>query len=434
LRYLYEELTPGRTAKAIHGSGLDRPRALLSRLGDPQNAVKAVHVAGTAGKGSVCAFIASILTTHGFRVGAHLSPHAYCLRERFQIGGNPVGTGRLVTELDRVRPAIADVERAGFGRPTFFEVANAIAFGLFADEVDYSVIETGVGGLRDSTNTISRTDKLAVLTAIGLDHQDVLGETLSEIASQKAGILAEGGKAISIRNTPEVDAVLEQEAARRRCGLEFVDRAKADSSSTGPNTTLRLPGCGEMSLGLLGNHQATNARLAVAAVRALASRDGWTIDPAALRDGLERTSLPGRFERRIVDGRLVVLDGAHNALKLGSVVRVLGELHPGRTVPWVLALKQDKELDDVVRAIAPVAGLVVATEFTSEGGDHPVLDSRPAEEIAAAARAVGVPAVVESTPESALRCAAAMSDHEVPIVVSGSFHLLAALDRATRAK
>jgi len=130
LRYLYEELTPERPG-GFRSHGTDRARALLRGLGNPQESVATVHLAGTAGKGSVCAFVAAILTAHGFRVGAHLSPHAYELVERFQIDGRPVPGHVLVDELDRVRPQIERVEEAGLGRPTFFEVTNAIAFGIF---------------------------------------------------------------------------------------------------------------------------------------------------------------------------------------------------------------------------------------------------------------------------------------------------------------
>ena len=185
-RYLYEELGP---QQGPAGAGLVRARALFGALGDPQDRFRAVHVAGTAGKGSVSTFVASLLRAHGFRVGAHLSPHAYCLLERFQLDGGPAPAELVDAALARIRPAVEAVEQAGHGRPSFFEVTNGIAFSLFADRVDYGVVETGLGGLLDSTNTISRADKLAVITPIGLDHQDLLGATVREIATQKAGVL-----------------------------------------------------------------------------------------------------------------------------------------------------------------------------------------------------------------------------------------------------
>lgn len=435
VRYLYEDLTPGRQANTTPRTSLARSRALFAALGDPQNAVPAVHVAGTAGKGSVCAFTAAILTAHGFRVGAHLSPHAYSILERFQLDSLPVARDLLVEELDRVRPAIDAVQRAGFGRPTFFEVTNAIAFDIFATRVDYSVIETGLGGQWDSTNTIERRDKLAVITSIGLDHTDVLGETLAEIAGQKAGILPYGGTALSARNDNAADAVIEAVATRRGCSVEFV-RATSRPRSRVPDrseTVLRRLGWPDTPLGMPGAHQAANAMLAVRAVETLAERDGWSLDYQAVRTGLVAARLPGRFERRRFDRHTVVLDGAHNPMKLAALVNTLHDLYPDRRFCWVVALKQNKDLAAALRVIVPAAELVVATEFDVEGGDFPASASVPAGKIAAVAAAAGVRARAEPDVSAALDCALACStDAEQPVIVTGSFHLLAALAAATR--
>ena len=433
-RYLYEELGP---QQGPAGAGLVRARALFGALGQPQDRFRAVHVAGTAGKGSVSAFVASLLRAHGFRVGAHLSPHAYCLLERFQIDGAPAGADLVDAELERIRPAVEAVERAGHGRPSFFEVTNAIAFGLFADRVDHGVIETGVGGLLDSTNTISRADKLAVITPIGLDHQDLLGATVREIAAQKAGILPFGGRAVAARQrSAEVEDVLRAEAARRGCDLRWVDPGPpAVRAWTGPGgTDVHLRGQPPLSLGLTGRHQAGNAHLALRAVEAMAARDGWSLDADAVWLGMRSATLPGRFERRVIAGRAVVLDGAHNPMKLAALVATLQEVHPGARFPWVLAFKQDKDLRAAVRVIAPAASLVVAAQFVTGGGDHPAGTSLPAEQIALAAGECGVEAVVEEDPVSALARASATAEAGLPVVVSGSFHLLAAVRAETTAR
>ncbi|MGY1639020.1 bifunctional folylpolyglutamate synthase/dihydrofolate synthase [Geodermatophilus sp. SYSU D00742] len=426
-RYLYGELGPQRGPA---GAGLDRARALLRVLGDPQDRFRAVHVAGTAGKGSVTTFVASLLRAHGFRVGAHLSPHVHCLLERFQVDGAPAGAHLVEAELDRIRPAVQSVERAGHGRPSFFEVTNAIAFGLFADRVDYGVVETGVGGLLDSTNTISRADKLAVITPIGLDHQDLLGSTLEEIATQKAGILPVGGRAVAARQrSAEVEDALSAEATRRACALRWVDQGPPSVRAwTGPDgTELHLRGQPPLSLGLTGQHQAGNAHLALRAVEAIAARDGWALDADAVWQGLHGATLPGRFERRVVGGWTTVLDGAHNPMKLAALVGTLQEVHPGVRFPWVLAFKQDKDLRAALRVVAPVASAVVATQFAAGDGDHPAGASVPAGQIALAATECGVASVVEEDPACAVARAAASADAGLPVVVSGSFHLLAAV-------
>jgi dihydrofolate synthase / folylpolyglutamate synthase len=432
-RYLYEELGVQRGPAGV---GLTRARALFGALGEPQDRFRAVHVAGTAGKGSVSTLVASLLRAHGFRVGAHLSPHVYCLLERFQLDGEPAPAGIVDSALARIRPAVEAVEQAGHGRPSFFEVTNAIAFSLFADRVDYGVVETGVGGLLDSTNTISRADKLAVITPIGLDHVDLLGTTLREIAAQKAGILPPGGRAVAARpRVPDVEDVLTAEAARRDCALRWVDLGPPSVRAwAGPGgTELRLRGQPALSLGLTGRHQADNAHLALRAVEALAARDGWALDADAVWQGLRSATLPGRFERRSIGGRTVVLDGAHNPMKLAALVATLQEVHPGARFPWVLAVRQDKDLRAALRVVAPTASLVVATQFVTGDGDHPGGASVPADRIAAAAGERGVEAVVEQDPASAVARAAERAEPGLPVVVSGSFHLLAAVRRGTTA-
>jgi dihydrofolate synthase/folylpolyglutamate synthase len=431
LRYLREELGPQRGPAGV---GLVRAHALFGRLGHPQERFRAVHVAGTAGKGSVSTFVANLLRAHGFRVGTHLSPHVYCLLERFLLDGEPAGPGLVDAALARIRPVVEAVERAGHGRPSFFEVTNAVAFSLFADRVDYGVIETGLGGLLDSTNTISRPDKLAVITPIGLDHQDILGATVGEIAAQKAGILPVGGRAVVARQSSvEVDDVLRAEAARRGCDLRWVELDPAAArAATGPGgTELCLRGQPSLPLGLTGRHQARNAHLALSAVGAIAARDGWALDADAVRLGLRTATLPGRFERRVIAGRTAVLDGAHNPMKLAALVATLQEVHPGARFPWVLAFKRDKDLDGAMQVIAPAASSVVATEFRTDGGDHPAGSSVPAERIATAAAERGIPAAVQSEAAKAVSQAVEETHAEVPVVVSGSFHLLAAVHSAT---
>ena len=430
-RYLYEELGPQRGPA---GGGLTRARALFGALGDPQDRFRAVHVAGTAGKGSVSAFVASLLRAHGFRVGTHLSPHVYCVLERFQVDGGPAPAELVEAALARIRPAVEAVERAGHGRPSFFEVTNAIAFSLFADRVDYGVIETGLGGLLDSTNTISRADKLAVITPIGLDHQDLLGATVREIAAQKAGVLPFGGRAVAARQRDAgVERVLGAEAVRRGCDLRWVDLGPpAVRAWTGPGgTELHVRSQPSLSLGLTGRHQAGNAHLALRAVEAMAARDGWSLDADAVCLGMRSATLPGRFERRVIAGRTAVLDGAHNPMKLAALVATLHDVYPGTRLPWVLAFKQDKDLRAAVRVIAPSASLVVATQFATGDGDHPAGRSVAAEQITMAAGECGVEAVVEEDAACAVARAAERAEAGLPVVVSGSFHLLAAVRPGT---
>ena len=424
-------LGPWRQTRPDRAEGFERASAFFQMLGNPQDAVPTVHVAGTAGKGSVVAFVAGLLRAHGFRVGAHSSPHVYSLAERFQIDDQPVNPELLLRALAAIRPVAENMGESRYGPPSFFEATNAIAFHAFADQVDYSVIEAGIGGRYDSTNTITRGDKLAVITSIGLDHTEILGSTLAEITAQKAGILPVGGRAVVARpQCNEVAAALRTEQVRRGCAVELVDvaTAVADAITTGSGTTMRLPRHSRWPLGLVGRHQAGNAQLAVRAVAAIATWDGWTLDEQAIANGLRSVRLPGRFERRTLsDGRPVILDGAHNPIKLSALVDTLHELHPGARFPWVVAFKQDKDLAAAMQIIAPAASSIVATEFHAATGDHPAGVSIAPERVAAAAARSGVPVTVEADPVKAV--AVADAEPGLPVLVSGSFHLLAAIAR-----
>lgn len=419
--YLY------RLPRRSRDVGLARADALCGALGSPQDAVPTIHVAGTAGKGSVCAFLASILTAHGFRVGAHVSPHVRVILERFLIDGAPLAPAEFVRGIDDLRPAVESVAAGPLGRPTFFEATNAVAFGRFAERaVDYAVIETGVGGLLDATNTITRSDKLAVITRIGLDHTKLLGQTVAEIAVHKAGILPVGGHAVVLRHhQASVRAAIDRSAQDRHCRTDIVDPAEVACTADPNGTVLRL-GRSHFRLGLHGRHQGVNAVLALRAAQHLADRDGWQLDRAAVGMGLARAWLPGRFERHTVAGRDLILDGAHNNVKMVTLSDTVRALYPGRRATWVLAAKADKDLQSTLGAIAPLTAAIIGTRFPADNAG-PVAPSIPAATIAEQARARGLPATAISDPTAAIEAALRVGDG--PVVVTGSFLHLRAADR-----
>lgn len=429
-------LTASTATQLGAGAGRTRVRALLAMLGNPQDELRAVHVAGTAGKGSVVAFVSSMLAAHGFRIGAYLSPHVRSVTERFQLDGCPVEPWLLARGLDRLAAPVRAMAGSAHGRPTYFEVTTALAFGMFAERhVDYAVVETGIGGLHDATNAMDRPDKLAVVTAIGLDHTQVLGDTLAAIAAQKAGIMPVHGSAIAMRSeVDDVNRVLADEAAHRCCELELLDTAGAAADLTsrgGGRWTFSCTGTGgltDLRPGPAGRHQVANAAVALRVLEKLAQRDGWTLQPAAVRLGLRRTALPGRFERLRWRDHELVLDGAHNPMKLASLRSTLQDAWPGRRFVWVLALKRDKDVAAALEVLAPVASTVVATQFLTPGGDHPPQSSVPPARLAAAARRAGVRLVrTEADPRIALERAVELSPADRPVVVSGSFELVAAV-------
>ena len=415
--YFFRELPPMQAQVMTgHGAGVRRAARLLAGLGDPQEELRVVHVAGTAGKGSVCTFIAGVLEAHGFAVGRYLSPHAHSILERFSVNGGSVDAELLAPVLADVRELERESRDGPDGASSMFEVGTVTAFELFRREkVDYAVIETGLGGLHDATNVVRRNDKLAVLTSIGLDHVDILGSTVGAVAGQKAGILPEGGQGVAVGSGLEAEKVLRAEAAGRGCRLELwpPDELAADF----PEPT---------RLGLPGQHQRVNAGLALKAVAALAERDGWVLRADRIAEGLAAARLPGRFERRRFEGHPLVLDGAHNPMKLAALIQAVGEQFPGGQPVWVLGVKPDKDLAAILKLVSGAARRVIATEFDPEDAVRAV----PAEEIVATARGEGLPDVeVCPDPSTALSRAVRASSIGVPIIVTGSFHTVAAAGR-----
>lgn len=418
-RYLLSELPSSSGTVVTGGAGHRRARMLLSLLGSPQDSIRTVHVAGTAGKGSVATFITALLRAHGFTVGTYLSPHVHSPLERFLLDGRPAPVAAVAGALDAVRERERAVSAGPLGQVTMFEAATAAAFRLFSEHaVDYAVIETGLGGLHDATNTVTRGDKLAVLTAIGLDHTALLGETLPRIATQKAGILPRAGAAVALRGAPAVDSAIASEANRRGCGLEQATPAEL-AALLPQGLRLRLP----------GEHQRVNAGLAIRAVDRLARRDGWRLAEHRTAQGLGQARMPGRWERRRWHGHPVILDGAHNAMKLASLAETVRRTWPGRAPVWVLACKPGRDLRSAVAALSRSASVVVATRFEAEGRTESV----PATEIAAAAVHAGVRAVVEAKLPWALRHAVELSEPDLPVIVAGSFHAVADAGRFTEA-
>ena len=262
--------------------GLSNVRRLLSSLGEPQNGLRFIHVAGTNGKGSVCAMIDSVSRSAGMRTGLFTSPHLVRFNERIQIDGIPIDDQALVRGIHHIRSLINE-ER----HPTFFEITTALAFDYFrAQNVDLVVLETGLGGRLDATNVV--TPLVSVLTSIDLDHQKWLGQTLTEIAIEKAGIIKPGVPVVSGPQFPEVRIVLERIANERSAPFSYAESPVQD-----------------LFIGLAGSHQRINAAIAVQAIR----KAGITFNQKALTEGLANVSWPGRFQ--MINER-IILDGAHN--------------------------------------------------------------------------------------------------------------------------
>lgn len=330
---------------------LERMRALLRRVGDPHDRVRLVHVTGTKGKGSTAAMLASILRAAGYRVGLFTSPHLTDVRERVQVDGEPISEAELAARVAELAPAVAAMDADGFPPPTFFEVGTALGFLHFAyRRCDLAVIEVGLGGRFDSTNVCRPL--VSVITSVGLDHTAQLGGTVEAIAFQKAGIVK--------RSVPVVSGVTEpgpRDVVRR-----VADELNAPLWERGEDFGFDyLPGTvtisssrdtyGPVPLKLLGEHQAHNAALAVAAADRV--RDaGMSVPPAAVTAGLAGVSWPGRVE--VVSRRpAVILDTAHNVPSAEALVKTLAESLPAaRRKAVVFAVSSDKPVADILRVLA----------------------------------------------------------------------------------
>jgi len=375
--------------------GLEGTRALLAALGDPQRRFRSVHVAGTNGKGSVCAIIERVLREAGYRTGLFTSPHLVEFRERIRVGGRWADEAWLERTLGRIQALPAGQER------TFFEVCTALAFDYFAArEVEWAVVEVGLGGRLDCTNVLA--PEVSVITSIGLDHTEILGDTLEQIAAEKAGIVKPGVPVVCGAAEEPIVELIRGIADRR--GAPFVRAAPGLAGNGRAEPTL--------DPGLARSTPRSNIVTALATLAALSER-GVALPRAAFQAGLARARWPGRFEPCPAEPRLW-WDGAHNpdgARALAAACRAAG-LEPG---VLVVALSRDK---DAAAMLAELAALsprppLIATRSRSER-------ALPPDKLAAAARRAGFGA--ETAPDVAAACrrALARASRESPVLLTGS--------------
>lgn len=426
LRYLYSFIPKTDMNRFPGNIGLERTKAFLAELGNPQERVSVVHIAGTSGKGSTATMIERILRAHGKRTGLHVKPHLIDIRERFQIDGALVPAGDFVRHVRYALPAIDKINSRGMGSLTYFEVLVSLAYTIFAGaDVDYAIVETGVGGTFDGSNTVANPNKVAVITTIGYDHMQLLGTTLPEIASQKAGIIQPGNTAF-VLNQPEVLEVFLNRAAAVGASVTVVDpgtvlREQRDGALEAKISHVSVP---DVRLGLAGEYQRQNAALALAAVSYLAARDGFHLDASLVRNALATVSYPGRFDIRRHGKRTLVLDGAHNGQKIGSFMDSLLRLYPGKKFPFILAFKEGKEIDSMLAQIVPHASEIVLTDFFNNQTDFVSLsaDVHAVAKLLESHHGYKKYRIVYSAAHSLDMILASMS--EDPVVITGSLYFL----------
>ena len=338
--------------------GLGRTRALLASLGNPERSLRFVHVAGTNGKGSTSAYIASVMMKAGYRTGLFTSPHLRCVNERIQVDGADITDGELAAITGEIRPYADCMEDT----PTEFELITALGMMHFRNKsCDIVVLEVGMGGELDSTNVIDAPEA-AVITAIGFDHVNELGPTISDIAGAKAGIIKHGGDVVVYGGEAAVEAVFERVCKERDATLRKTDFTRiTDCEYSLDGTKFGFKPYGELSIPLLGDHQPMNAALAITVLELLRGK-GFSITDADIATGLAATRWPGRFE---VLGRepTFILDGAHNPHAFKAVAESLERHFGGKKVVFITSVMSDKDVDAMIPIIAPLASAFFAVKI-----------------------------------------------------------------------
>lgn len=427
-QFLFEALPKSPKTLFKHGKGIERSRKFFDLIDNPQNKLRVIHIAATSGKGSTSHILDELLRAHGKTTGLHVSPHVYDYRERMIVNSELISEQELVDALNSLFPAIEQMDNSEAGRPTYFEVSNALAFSIFAKKnVDYAVIETGLGGLNDSTNTIDRQDKLAVIGQIGEDHVDILADpsqlvdavaggfipptftdefsTIERIAVQKAGIMPINGKALALKQSFEVNAVFEELAGFRHTDLQWVTRRTINTA-----------------LNLAGEFQRDNGSLALDALDYLASRDGWMVDSDLVNNALAAVALPGRFEVRHIKGKTVILDGSHNPQKMRALVQALQERYPGKKAAVIMAIGGTKDVEPTLQELSSIADRIICTDFFNARQDFKSASIAPSDLAELARKNTGATVSAANNHEDAI--AEALAAEADIVLITGSFYFL----------
>jgi len=400
---------------------LRRVDELLARLGNPHLKARTVHIAGSKGKGSVAAMIASALTASGYTTGLNTSPHLHVYNERIRVDGKTVSDEELVALVEKVRPE-ADVvhKKATYGQLTTFEVTTVLAFSYFALKgADFQVIEVGLGGRLDATNVVR--PELCIITSISFDHMEALGNTLVEITVEKAGIIKPSSLVVTSPQVDEVAKVIEEaclgrEAKLVRVGSDVTWQSLGfDSNRQSLRVEGRL-GSYELSIPLLGQHQLENAATAVAALEVLAEK-GFHISRDSITDGLAQVDWPGRLQ--VLSRRpLLVVDGAHNPYSALKLRQALEQYFDFDRAILIIGTSADKDIAGIISELLPLFDKVIATHSI-----HP--RAMPTASVMAELGRQGVEAQATEDISIALPLALTLAGEKDLICVTGSLFVAA---------
>ena len=399
--------------------GLDNMRELMGRLGNPQDKLKIIHVAGTNGKGSVIAYLYTVLREAGYKVGRYISPALYSYRERMEVSGEAVSREDFAICLSRTAQAISQMTEEGLPHPTPFEIETAVAFLFFEmKKCELVLLEVGMGGSLDATNII-KTPVLSVLASISIDHIGFLGNTLGEIAKTKAGIIKKGCPMITIHQKAEAE-----NAIKDVCGICGVPFREADGNQalvieeSPEGQSFRYEG-EEYRISLGGVYQKENAVLAIETLKML-SEIGFPTTEEQRKDGLFRTRWNGRFTV-LSREPLFIVDGAHNPAAAEKMASSIRHYFDGKKIYFIIGMFRDKDYREVLSKTCPYAEKI----FTIEAPDNP--RALPAEELALAAREFHRDVQAMKSVEEAVETAYSLAGEEDVILAFGSLSFIGVL-------
>lgn len=397
--------------------GLESMRELLRRLGDPQNELKFIHISGTNGKGSVLAYLSTILSGAGYRTGRYISPTLFSYRERIQVDGEYIEKESLACHVTAIAAAAEDMQKAGLPNPTVFEIETALAFLYFKEKrCDIVTLEVGCGGLLDATNVITTT-LMEVIASISMDHTDLLGDTLAKIAAQKAGIIKPDTMVVSAQQKSEAAQVIEDTCKEQHCTLQMVDESKISNVHYGAEgQTFSYKTWENVAISLAGSYQIKNAALALEGVEAL-RKLGYALSDQQVREGLLHTAWRGRFTTLRRDPT-VIIDGAHNPAAALELKESLERYFPGKMLYFVMGMFKDKDYAQVIDLTAPLARHIITVE--TPGNPR----AMPARELAEAVGKVNPSVEWADSVAHGVEKALAMAGKEDAVIVFGSLSFL----------